>query len=207
VIQINADDKCATQGLVFDRDMAVSDTRKISPTRLARGADRLYGELLIVLAVFSAAAPLFVEATLAWSLLLGGLAGLWWIALDRTPRGMVAAAGWAFITLGLGAHLTFHVGLGVLPLDVTLGLGFVLLGVAEVVLGAERYRNRPLARFALSVGGAVAVAFGIAFPFVWSGIPSWLGSTTMAVMYATFGIGLLIGDASSLTRRRDAAAQ
>jgi hypothetical protein len=184
------------------RDMTVSDIRKISQKRLARGADRLYGELLIGLAVFAAAAPLFVEATLAWSLLLGGLAGLWWIALDRTPRGMVAAAGWAFITLGLGAHLTFHVGLGVLPLAVTLGLGFVLLGVAELALGAERYRNRPAARFALSVGGAVAVAFGIAFPFVWSGIPSWLGSTTMAVMYATFGVGLLIGDAAGMAGRR-----
>jgi len=186
--------------------MAVSDTRKISSTRLARGADRLYGELLIVLAVFSAAAPLFVEAALAWSLFLGGLAGLWWIALDRTPRGMVAAAGWAFITLGLGAHLTFHVGLGVLPLEVTLGLGFVLLGIAEVALGVERYRSRPWARFALTVGGAVAVAFGIALPFVWPNVPSWLGSTAMAVMYATFGVGLLIGDASGRARWREAQA-
>lgn len=59
-------------------------------TPLTREADRLYGELLIILAVLSAAAPLFVEATLAWSLLLTGVAGVWWIAIDRTPRGLLA---------------------------------------------------------------------------------------------------------------------
>jgi len=182
------------------------DQRNVSSKSLARGADRLYGELLIALAAFSAAAPLFVESTLAWSLLLAGLAGLWWIGLDRTPRGMVAAAGWSFITLGLGAHLTFHVGLGVAPLEVTLGLGFILLGMAEVMLGVERYRRRSVARFASIAGGAAAVAFGIAFPITWPDVPSWLSAAAVAVMFATFGASLLVGDASGRARWREAEA-
>lgn len=181
----------------------MSDQRNLSSKRLARGADRLYGELLIALAAFSAAAPLFVEATLAWSLLLAGLAGLWWIGLDRTPRGMVAAAGWSFITLGLGAHLTFHVALGVAPLEVTLGLGFILLGFAELMLGIERYRRRSMARLASVAGGAVAVAFGIVFPFAWPDVPAWLAAVAVAGMFATFGVSLLVGDASERARRRE----
>jgi hypothetical protein len=184
----------------------MSDERNVSSKRQARGADRLYGELLIALAAFSAAAPLFVEATLAWSLLLAGLAGLWWIAVDRTPRGLVAAAGWTFITLGLGAHLTFHVGLGVAPLEVTLGLGFILLGMAEFMLALGRYRQRSVARLASLAGGAVAVAFGIAFPIVWPDVPSWLGGGAMAVMFATFGVSLLVGDASGRARWLEAEA-
>jgi hypothetical protein len=186
---------------------AVSDTQKLSSARLAGGADRLYGELLIALAVFSAAAPLFVEATLAWSLLLAGLAGLWWVALDRTPRGMVAAAGWSFIALGLGSHLTFHVGLGIAPLELTLGLGFVLLGLAELMLGFGRYRRRSAAQFASIAGGIVTIAFGVAFPIAWPDVPSWLGGATMAVMFATFGASLLVGDAADRAQRRDAEGE
>lgn len=74
--------------------------RTSASTPLTREVDRLYGELLIILAVLSAAAPLFVEATLAWSLLLTGVAGVWWIAIDRTLRGLLAGAAWALIALG-----------------------------------------------------------------------------------------------------------
>jgi hypothetical protein len=161
----------------------------------ARGADRLYGELLILLAVVSAAAPLFVEATLAWTLFLAGLAGIWWVAVDRSTRGLLAAAGWTLVTLGLGLHLAFHILLGVVPLGLTLGLGFVLLGAAELSLGAERYRRRAAARIALIAGGAAAVLFGLAVPVVWPSLPSWAGGATVAVMFATFGAGLLIGAA------------
>jgi hypothetical protein len=195
VIQIKGGEAlaCETLGWRVEKEIVMSGVRRLSSIGLARGVDRLYGELLILLAVISVAAPLFVEATLAWTLFLAGLAGLWWIALDRTTRGLAAAAGWTLITLGLGFHLAFHAFLGVLPLGLTLGLGFVLLGIAELSLGAERYSRRPAARIALIAGGAIAVVFGLAVPVVWPDLPSWAGGATVATMFATFGAGLLIG--------------
>jgi uncharacterized membrane protein HdeD (DUF308 family) len=160
---------------------------------VAREADRLYGELLILLGLLSAAAPLFVESTLAWALLLAGVAGVWWMALDRTPRGMVAGAAWTLITLGLGLHLSFHILLDVLPLEMTLALGFILLGVAELALGIERGSRRRLSRPILVLGGGVAIVFGISVPIVWPDIPAWTGPATVSIMFITFGAGLLIG--------------
>jgi hypothetical protein len=173
----------------------MTEDSETSSLRRARGADRLYGELLILLAAISAAAPFFVEATLAWTLFLAGLAGVWWVALDRTPRGLLAAGGWTLVTAGLGFHLAFHAFLGVIPLGLTLGLGFVLLGIAELSLGVERYRRRPAARLALVVGGAAAVMFGISIPLAWPDLPSWAAAATIAVMFGAFGAGLLIGSA------------
>jgi uncharacterized membrane protein HdeD (DUF308 family) len=160
---------------------------------LARGADRLYGDLLILLAALSAAAPFFAEATLAWTLLVAGVAGVWWIALDRTMHGFLASVGWTLVSLGLGLHLAFHIGIDVLPLQGTLAAGFILLGVTELLLGVERYRRRPVARLALIVGAAVAIAFGVAVPLALPEMPDWLISTAVAVMLGTFGVGLLLG--------------
>ena len=170
-------------------------------TPLTREADRLYGELLIILAVLSAAAPLFVEATLAWSLLLTGVAGVWWIAIDRTPHGLLAGAAWALIALGLGLHLAFHILLGAFPLDIALGGGFLLLGIAELWFGLERFRRRPTARLVTIAGGAVAIVFGLSVPFVWPNLPTWAGAATVSLMLAGLGAGLLIGGAR---RRRQA---
>ncbi|HLK25955.1 MAG TPA: hypothetical protein VKT30_14980 [Caulobacteraceae bacterium] len=178
---------------------------KIAPSPLTREADRLYGELLLILAILSAAAPLFVEATLAWSLLTAGIAGVWWIAVDRTPRGLLAGVAWAVIALALGLQLTFHLLIDVLPLDLALGGGFVLLGVAELWLGLERYRRRPAARIVMVVGGAVAVVFGVSAPLVWPSLPNWAGAATVALMMGGFGAGLLIGSLR-LRRARDAPA-
>ena len=166
---------------------------KLSERMLARGADRLYGDLLLVLAAVSAIAPLFEGATLAWALFAAGLAGLWWIALDRSMHGFLAAVGWTLVSLGLGLHLAFHIGLDALPLQATLAVGFVLLGIAELVLGIERYRGRPIARFVLIVGAAAAIAFGVSVPLLWPDIPPWGVSTTVAVMMASFGLSLLLG--------------
>src|ERR1700722_1456177 len=76
--------------------------------RHTREADRFYGVFLIVLAVASAAAPLFVEATLAWALFLAGLVGLSWLVLDRSPHGFIAAIGWTVLAGALGYHPAFH---------------------------------------------------------------------------------------------------
>jgi hypothetical protein len=166
---------------------------KITEKMLARGADRLYGDLLLVLAAMSAAAPLFAGATLAWALFLSGAAGLWWILLDRSMHGLLAAVGWTLVSLGLGLHLAFHLGLGVLPIEGTLSVGFILLGLAELLLGVERYRGKPLARLALILGAGVAIAFGLAAEFILMDLPDWVISTTVAVMLAAFGLALIFG--------------
>ncbi|MBV9996941.1 MAG: hypothetical protein JO127_17190 [Caulobacteraceae bacterium] len=159
----------------------------------ARGADRLYGDLLILLAAVSAIAPLFAEATLAWALFAAGIAGVWWIALDRTVHGFLAAVGWTLVSLGLGLHLAFQIGVDVLPLEGTLAAGFILLGVSELFFGVERYRHRPMGRCALIVGAAVAIGFGIAVPLALPQLPDWLISSAVAVMLGAFGVGLLLG--------------
>ena len=165
------------------------------PTEPAKRADRFYGIFLILLAIASAIAPLFAEATLAWTLLLAGLIGATWLVLDRTPRGFLAAAGWSLVALGLGLHLVFHVLLGVISLGLTLGLGFIILGAAEILFGFERYPHSKAARLALVLGGAAAVAFGVALPLAWPEIPNWAGGATMGLMFAAFGIALEIGAA------------
>jgi uncharacterized membrane protein HdeD (DUF308 family) len=171
------------------------------PRGVSREADRLYGELLILLGLLSLAAPFFVEATLAWSLFLAGVAGAWWWLLDRSPRGILAAAAWVLIALGLGLHLSFHILLGAIPLDLTLGGGFVLLGAAELLLGVERYRRRWAARLLMIAGGAAAIVFGVCVPIVWPAIPNWAGAVTIATMFIGFGAGLLLGDYQSRTSR------
>jgi uncharacterized membrane protein HdeD (DUF308 family) len=161
--------------------------------RHAREADRFYGVFLILLAAASAAAPLFVEATLAWALFLAGLVGLSWLVLDRSSHGFIAAIGWTVLAGGLGYHLAFHALLDMSRLAMTLGVGFVVLGGAEIVFGLRRYRRVRPARLMLAIGGAVAIAFGVCTPLLWPSIPDWAGSVTVAAMFATFGLALLIG--------------
>ena len=158
----------------------------------ARAADRFYGFFLLFLAMASAAAPLFVADTLAWTLFLAGVLGASWLVLDRSPRGFFAAAGWALVALGLGFHLVFHAFLGVISLSLVLGMGFVLLGGAEILFGIERFRPGG-ARYSLIIGGVIAAAFGLSVPMMWPNLPDWAGSGAMAVMFAGFGIALLIG--------------
>lgn len=159
----------------------------------ARSADRFYGAFLILLGAASTAAPFFAEATLAWTLLLAGVVGAAWLILDRSPQGFLAAAGWSLVAVGLGLHLGFHLLLDVVPLGLTLGLGFILLGVAEILFGLERYPHSKGARIALVIGGAGAVMFGLAAPTVWPDIPSWAGGATVGLMFATFGVALELG--------------
>ena len=176
-----------------------------SPSMLsepARRADRFYGALLILLAIISATAPFFAEATLAWTLYFGGLIGDVWLLLDRSPRGFLAAAGWSLVAFGLGLHLGFHILLGMIPLGLTLGLGFVLLGAAEILFGVERYPQSRGARFALVLGGGVAVLFGVATPVAWPDIPSWAGGLTVGLMFAAFGVALELGAAKSRAKSR-----
>ena len=173
----------------------MSEETEVEPTEPAKQADRFYGAFLILLAIASAIAPLFAEATLAWTLLLAGLIGISWLALDRTPRGFLAAVGWSLVALGLGLHLVFHVLLGVISLGLTLGLGFVILGAAEIMFGFERYPHSKGAKLALVLGGAAAIAFGVAIPLAWPEIPNWAGGVTMGLMFAAFGIALEIGAA------------
>jgi len=171
----------------------MSEDKKAAEAKIARGADRLYGDLLILLALVSLAAPLFAAATLAWALVLAGLAGIWWLALDRTMHGMIAAAGWTLVTLALGLHLAFHIGFELVPLDLTLCVGFVLLGGAELLLALARYRRRRAARLILIVGAAAAIAFGLAVPFYLLDMPDWAPGVTLALMFLGVGVALLIG--------------
>lgn len=183
-------------------------TPHLSERRKAREADRFYGAFLILLACASAAAPLFVEDILAWTLFLAGAAGVCWVALDRTPRSLLAAAGWTLVTLGLGLQLVFHDFVGMAWLGLTLGLGFVLLGAAEILFGFERYRRFPGARTLTVIGGAVAVIFGVAAPSILPSLPSWGGAAIVAAMFATFGVSLIAGTiVHHHRRRRNEAAQ
>jgi hypothetical protein len=166
--------------------------------RHARDADRFYGAFLIILAVASAIAPLFVDATLAWALFLAGLVGLSWLLLDRSPHGLIAATGWTLLAGGLGYHLAFNELMDMTSLATTLGVGFVLLGGAEIIFGLQRYRRVRPARLALMAGGAIAVGFGIWAPLVWPGVHEWATSATIAAIFASFGLALLLG---SNTRR------
>jgi len=163
------------------------------PTEPAKRADRFYGAFLILLAVASATAPLFAEATLGWTLLLAGLIGLTWLMLDRTPRGRVAASAWSLIALALGLHLVFHILLNVIPLGLAIGVGFVALGVAEALFGLERYSHSKGARVAMVLGGAAAFIFGVSVPLMWPDIPNWAGGVTMGLMFAAFGVALELG--------------
>jgi len=179
----------------------VSQNIEVEPTEPAKRADRYYGAVLVLLAVISAVAPLFAEATLGWTLLLAGLIGLTWLVLDRTPQGQLAAIGWCVVALALGLHLVFHILLDVIPLGLALAGGFVLLGVAEILFGLERYAHSNGAKIAMVVGGAAAIAFGGSIPVVWPAIPNWAGGVTMGVMFAAFGVALELGAA----RRRATA--
>ena len=161
--------------------------------RHAREADRFYGVFLLALALASAAAPLFAEATLAWALFLAGLVGLSWLVFDRSPHGLVAAVGWTVVAGGLGYHLVFHALLDMSRLALTLGAGFVVLGGAEIAFGLQRYRRVRPARLVLLVGGGIAIAFGICTPLLWPNVPEWAGSATLAAMFAGFGLALLLG--------------
>src|SRR5579872_1404355 len=169
----------------------MSDNPTAAAARRTRTADRIYGDLLLLLAAVALIAPLFVEATLAWELILGGVSGIWWVFLDRTPRGLAAAIGWTLLTLGLGLHLAFHVGFDILPLDATLCAAFILLGAAELWLGFARFRTRPVARAALVLGAASAVAFGVSVPLLWPNLPPWAASAALSAMFGTLGAALL----------------
>lgn len=82
-----------------------------------------------------------------------------------------------------------------MPLDIALGGGFLLLGIAELWFGFERFRRRPAARLVTTAGGAVAIVFGLCVPFVWPDLPSWAGAATVCLTLAGLGAGLLIGGA------------
>ena len=163
------------------------------PTEPAKRADRFYGAFLMLLAAASAAAPLFAEATLGWTLLLAGLIGLTWLMLDRTPRGRLAAICWSLVALALGLHLVFHLLLGVIPLDYAIAGGFLILGVTEVLFGLERYAHSVGARVAMVFGGIAAFVFGVSVPLTWPDIPGWAGGVTMGLMLAAFGVALELG--------------
>jgi uncharacterized membrane protein HdeD (DUF308 family) len=165
------------------------------PSEPVRRADRSYGVVLILLGLVSAAAPFFVAATLAWTLFLAGLIAAVWLWLDRTPRGRLAAAIWSLVAFALGAHLVFHLFLGLIPLTLTLGIGFVLLGAAEIAFGLERYSHTNGARLALVLGGAAAVIFGICTALVWQDMPAWAAGVTVGLMFAAFGVALELGAA------------
>lgn len=167
-----------------------------SGAQRARDADRFYGVFLIVLALVSAVAPLFIDNTLAWALFLAGLVGLSWLLLDRSPHGLIAAAGWTVLAGALGYHLAFHELMDLSGLSTILGVGFVLLGGAEIAFGLQRYRRVRPARVALLIGGAVAVVFGISTPLAWPGLPEWASSATIAAMFASFGLALLLGSSA-----------
>jgi uncharacterized membrane protein HdeD (DUF308 family) len=175
------------------RGDGVSENIDDVPTEPAKRADRFYGAFLIVLAVASATAPLFAEATLGWTLLLAGLIGLTWLMLDRTPRGRVAAISWSLIALALGLHLVFHILLDVIPLGLAIAVGFIALGVAEILFGLERYSHSNGARIAMVLGGAAAFVFGVSVPLTWPDIPSWAGGVTMGLMLVAFGVALELG--------------
>jgi hypothetical protein len=178
----------------------MADAESSDAARHARDADRFYGAFLILLATASAVAPLFAEATLAWTLFLAGLVGLSWLVMDRSPHGLVAAVGWTLLAGALGYHLAFHELMDMSRLATTLGAGFVLLGGAEILFGLQRYRRVRRARLALMAGGAVAIGFGLWAPLVWPGVPEWATSATIAAMFAAFGLALLLG---STARRAD----
>ena len=171
----------------------MSETTDDVPTEPAKRADRFYGAFLILLAAASAAAPLFAEATLGWTLLLSGLIGLTWLMLDRTPRGRIAAFCWALVAFALGLHLVFHILLDVIPLGLAISVGFVILGASEILFGLERYAHSLGARIAMVFGGAAAFVFGVSIPFTWPDIPSWAGGVTMGLMFAAFGVALELG--------------
>jgi uncharacterized membrane protein HdeD (DUF308 family) len=175
------------------RGDGVSETTDDVPTEPAKRADRFYGAFLILLAIASAVAPLLVEATLGWTLLLAGLIGLTWLMLDRTPRGRVAAIAWSLIALALGLHLVFHILLDVIPLGLAIGVGFVALGVTEILFGLERYSHSNGARIAMVLGGAAAFIFGVSIPLTWPNIPNWAGGLTMGLMFTAFGVALELG--------------
>jgi uncharacterized membrane protein HdeD (DUF308 family) len=177
----------------------MSSIEASNAARHARDADRFYGAFLVILALASAVAPLFAEATLAWTLFLAGLVGLSWLVLDRSPHGLLAAIGWALLAGALGYHLAFHELMDMSGLAATLGVGFVLLGAAEILFGLQRYRRVRPARLALMTGGAITVGFGIWAPLVWPGVQEWAASATVAAMFASFGVALLIGSRARRT--------
>ncbi len=168
----------------------------------ALAADRFYGVFLVLLGILSATAPVFGGAELAWGLSLAGIAGGCWLVLDRSPRGLFAAAGWVVLCLGLGLLLIWHEAVSMEQLAITLAAGFVMLGVAEIVFGLERFRPHSAPRIVLVIGGAAAAAFGVALSLALPSLPNWLGGVVLGVVFAGFGLGVLIGAG----RRRSKAA-
>jgi len=180
----------------------MSEENDAPPTEPAREADRYYGFLLFFMALASVAAPLFAEAGLGWTLFLSGLIGGIWLVLDRTPRGYSAAVIWSVVAFALGVHLTFHVLLGLYPLQLIVGLGFLVMGIAIGVFGMTRYSHSPGARLALGLSGLVSGLFGVAVLLVGPNVPIWSGGTTLGLMFAAFGAALEIGAAQKRARLR-----
>jgi hypothetical protein len=161
--------------------------------RRALAADRFYGVFLILLGLLSALAPVFEGAKLAWILSLAGLGGGCWLILDRSPRGFFAGAGWVVLCLGLGLLLVWREEVSMEQLAVMLAGGFLLLGGAEIVFGLERFRPHSAPRIALVLGGAAAAGFGVALSLALPGLPNWLAGAVLGVVFAGFGVGVLIG--------------
>ncbi len=159
----------------------------------AQAADRFYGVFLLVLAFVSLIAPAFGGAVLAWALTLAGITGGCWLLLDRSPRGFFAAIGWALVSLALGLQLVMP---GTLPVDIlalTLTLGFVTLGLAEIVFGLRRFRPHSAPRLTLILGGAAAIVFGAALSWAAPALPAWLAGAVLGLVFASFGLAVLFG--------------
>jgi len=176
-------------------EQTMTEENDAPPTEPAREADRYYGFLLILLAIASATAPLFVEATLGWTLFLAGLVGGTWLVFDRTPRGYAAAVIWSATAFLLGLHLAFHFLLGIFPLGLVIGLSFLLMGVCEAVFGMTRFSHSRGARTTLGLGGAVSALFGVVTLVIWPNIPVWAGGAVVGSMFLAFGAALELGAA------------
>lgn len=166
-----------------------------SPETLKRAlaADRFYGVFLLLLGALSALAPAFGGAMLAWGMSLAGLGGACWLLLDRSPRGLFAAVGWVVLCLGLGLQLVWHAEVSMEQLAITLAIGFVLLGAAEIVFGLARFQPHSAPRLVLVIGGAAAAAFGVALSLALPALPNWVAGAVLGLVFAGFGAGVLIG--------------
>lgn len=97
------------------------------------------------------------------------------------------------LCLGLGLQLVWHAAVSMEQLALTLTVGFIMLGVAEIVFGLERFKPHSAPRIALVVGGAAAAAFGVVLSLALPTLPNWLAGVVLGLVFAGFGAGVLIG--------------
>ena len=90
-------------------------------------------------------------------------------------------------------HLVTHILLGVIPLALAIGGGFVILGVTEILFGLERYAHSVGARIAMVLGGVAALIFAVTALLTWPDMPNWAGGVAMGLMFVAFGVALELG--------------